>query len=312
MSALEEVTPNTQAVAQPGASAPLKRRRQDINKNPVNENGISQCFHKVSTSLYVSLAPVYSQSPLIGIQTMHLDPLIMTYYAPVDGVVLAHSNTKLFPYGGVDSEGVEMPEAKFKNDSPFTYMWISTEFLVWKPQVNDFIEGHINMSSPSHIGLLVHDTFNASIKHWGIPKDWQFIASQADEATEEADEEQETSAASDTNSLGHWVDAEGKRVEGLLQFTVKTVHNSGKVISLDGSLIAPGVLREDLTTPSKDISVPKIHKKFGDDEEEAEIEEQNKIDEVEVQTAPEYVQDSDSGENEESVGEESSVEEESD
>ena len=151
-------------------------------KNPVDDKGLSQCFHKVSTTIYVSLAPVYTQNPTAGIKSQHLDPLLMTYFPSVDGVVLSYSNLRLL--GKDEDLSVQAGEtvmAKVMYDSPFAYLWIAVDFLVWRPQAGDKVEGWVNLQSPSHIGLLIHDTFNASIKRDAIPSDWYFEPLQADE-----------------------------------------------------------------------------------------------------------------------------------
>lgn len=209
----------TQAVLK---SMALKR------KNPVDQaTGISECFHKVSTSMYVSLAPMFSQKPVAGIKSQHLDPLVARYFAPAGGVVLAHYNLKLYKRGG-DSDAQAM--GKFVNESPFTFMWISTDLLVWKPQVGDRLEGYVNMQTPSHIGLLVHDTFNCSIKYANIPEDWVFTP--FDEAPRPTGDKKNRVR----QSMGYWSNGEGERVEGKLEFVIKTVHTANMVY-LSGSLV---------------------------------------------------------------------------
>ena len=64
--------------------------------NPKDGNGLSECFKTVSTSLYVSLAPVHLQNPINGIKQQHLDPLIMTYFTKAKGIVVAYSNIKFW------------------------------------------------------------------------------------------------------------------------------------------------------------------------------------------------------------------------
>lgn len=202
-------------------------------KNPVDSaTGISECFHKVSTSMYVSLAPVFSQRPVAGIKSQHLDPLVTRYFAPAGGVVLAHYNLKLYKRGSESDKASVM--GKFVNESPFTFMWISTDLLVWKPQVGDRLEGYVNMQTPSHIGLLVHDTFNCSIKYANIPEDWVFTP-----FAESGNTSQEPTVAKKDRvrqSMGYWSDGSGQRVDGKLEFIIKSVHTTNMVY-LSGSLV---------------------------------------------------------------------------
>lgn len=205
-------------------------------KNPVDSaTGISECFHKVSTSMYVSLAPMFSQKPVAGIKSQHLDPLVTRYFAPAGGVVLAHYNLKLYKRGADSDKASVM--GKFVNESPFTFMWISTDLLVWKPQVGDRLEGYVNMQTPSHIGLLVHDTFNCSIKYANIPEDWVFTPFA--EGQSASHQESTTSVAKKDRvrqSMGYWSDGSGQRVDGKLEFIIKSVHTANMVY-LSGSLV---------------------------------------------------------------------------
>lgn len=262
---------------------------QQVKKtsNPLDSEGISECFHRISTSLYVSLAPVYALNPVAGIKAQHLDPLLMSYFAPVGGVVLGHLNLRLSGQDeatGAEKEKNSQPVfAKVMYDSPFAFLWISVDFLVWKPQPKDVLEGWVNLQSPSHIALLIHDTFNATIKRDAIPTDWEFIPNQADEEEEEdlalassvdravAEMEKENNEAAknerkslfrDPKSLGHWIDGQGKKIEGKIRFSVKSFHVSSRFVSVQGSLLAPDAVPEDLTKQS----TSKQHKRFNDNE----------------------------------------------
>ncbi|KAG5362310.1 DNA-directed RNA polymerase I subunit RPA43 [Yarrowia sp. C11] len=241
-------------------------------KNPIDSaTGISECFHKVSTSMYVSLAPMFSQKPVAGIKSQHLDPLVARYFAPAGGVVLAHYNLKLYKRGS-ESEGSSVM-GKFVNESPFTFMWISTDLLVWKPQVGDRLEGYVNMQTPSHIGLLVHDTFNCSIKYANIPEDWVFTPFESTGTQPKTSKKDRV-----RQSMGYWSDGSGKRVEGKLEFIIKSVHTANMVY-LSGSLVdtypaeAGGAAEEPQRKKTKFTDEDPIEK-IAEEEEE-------KVDEVE-------------------------------
>lgn len=255
-------------------SVPLKRQRKissnkfTVVKNPLEAEGISECFHKISTSLYVSLAPAYTHDPIEGIKSQHLDPLLMTYFPAAGGVVLAYYNLRLF--GNPSDEASDLPQkplaAKIMYDSPFAFLWVSVDFLVWKPQPKDKIDGWVNIQSPSHIGLLIHGTFNATIKRDLIPFDWNFIPNQSDEEDElalttlvnrvPADllEEGKKPSNNDRDSLfrnpkstGYWVDSHGIKIEGKLSFTIKSFNVSGQFVFVQGSLLSPTTVQKDLS-----------------------------------------------------------------
>lgn len=246
---------------------------ETVRVNAKNEEGISECFHTVSTNLYLSLAPLYVREPSHGICVQHLDPLLMTYFESAGGVVVGHYNLKL--HGDVEPSKEERycdnngpVIAKIQYDSPFAFTWVSVDFLVWKPTAGDVIEGWISLQSPSHIGLLIHDIFNATIKRDSIPKDWKFVPNEEDEVLESgsatAPETPETPSLAtpgsmkaksyrDPKSLGYWVDGNEKRVDGKVRFTVKSFNVSGRLVSVQGSLIGKGELRQDLTQMGQEV-----------------------------------------------------------
>lgn len=250
---------------------PNKRRKpqfsQHKSSNPVNADGLSDCFHKITTSMYVSLAPSYLKQPLEGIKSQHLDPLLMKHFPQAGGVVIGYDGLRLSAEHNVDDDTVV---AKVNAHSPFAFLWVSVDMLVWKPQVGDVLEGHIYMQSPSHIGLLVNDTFNASIKKNHIPENWTFVPGQADEV----DAEEEEGSSKKSQSLGQWIDENEMAIDGKLKFTVRAIHNSGRVVSVEGSLVKPGSESE-----AKPV-VPNKKIKFDDADISAVVLEEDKKDEV--------------------------------
>ena len=253
-----------------------KRASQDHNipakkaktGNPVNKDGVSECFKKFTTELYVSLAPCFINDPINGIKAQHLDPLVMTYFPKAKGVVIAYSNLKLSPENKTtDTDDNPIYVSTVSNSSPFTYLWVTVDLLIWQPNAGDIIEGYSYMQTASHIGLLVHDTFNATIKKLNIPAEWRFVPSQVDEY---AESEQDTGKF---KSFGYWVDENDVKIEGKIKFTVKSVHASGRVVSLAGTLIKPGsekdaqpVIRERRSSNSGVNASSGKHKKFDEED----------------------------------------------
>ncbi|KAK9247723.1 hypothetical protein V1506DRAFT_531240 [Lipomyces tetrasporus] len=253
----------------PQKSPPLAQRRKQsaaqtvlsqlpltasvIPTSPLGNPTPSQCFCIVKSSMYVSIAPMYSLAPLQGIRLQHLDPLTMTYYSPVSGIVLACLDVSID----------EADSAKVAGDSPFAFVWITAKFLVWRPKRGSILQGRINLQSRSHIGLLIFDVFNASITRDKIPATWKFIENVIDEdAALEASADDETNGEAngdaealdeeedgESKSLGYWVNENGKKIEGKLTFIAESLEVSGKVFSVQGSLLKLGDVKEDLTAP---------------------------------------------------------------
>ncbi|EGW34436.1 uncharacterized protein SPAPADRAFT_59866 [Spathaspora passalidarum NRRL Y-27907] len=232
-------------------STPIRSKLEPPKStNPIDETTqLSQPFKKITTSLYVSLAPMYITDPITGIKSQHLDQLLMTYFPKAQGVVIGYSNIKLEEDDGV---------AKIEGSSPFTFLWITVDFLVWSPQVGDVLEGDIYMSTASHLGLLIGDTFNCSVRKHGIPRDWRFVPIQQDEVEEEGE------SKGRVKSFGYWVDENEVKVEGKLKFTVKALHTTGRVVSIEGTLIQPG--QEISAQPVKSAEKSGKHMKFDEED----------------------------------------------
>lgn len=230
---------------------PPKKARIEIDRSSSSSGGRTSAagassgnnpYHMVTASLYLSLAPRYSYypektfphlfagatgvsseqaahmrslSPLTGVQKHHLDPLLMTYYEPVDGVVLAYDNIRF-----------ETRTAKIIAEAPYAYVWTMVDLLVWRPTKDMVVQGWVNLQSASHIGLLVDNTWNVSIPFARIPDRWRYS-----EAVAEAEDADETPAE------GAWLDEKGGRVEGLLRFVVESVKAGGSIFIMEGSLL---------------------------------------------------------------------------
>lgn len=264
------------------------RKRQFVipkSSNSVDEDGLSECYQVFSTKLYVSLSPSHIGSPINGLKSQHLDPLVMSYFPKAKGVILAYFNIKLSPENeSVDTDDRPIKLAKISASSPFTFLWITVDFLVWRPQIGDILEGNCYMQTASHIGLLVHDTFNASIKKYNIPNSWNFVPSQLDEYGNDEEETTTTGTTEGENntengssnssqrtfkSLGYWEDENNLKMEGKIKFTIKNIYITNNLISIDGTLIKPEDERENqpIYSGSKTLSNQQFqssHKKFDD------------------------------------------------
>lgn len=210
----------------------LIKRFKQPNRNPIDEeDGCSKCIVKVPVSMYVSLAPIYQQLPKDGIMRQHLNGMVMKYNADIGGVILGFENLRIV---GEEVNEEDEKLMKLTPDTPFAFTWCHADFIVWQPQVGDIIEGWIFIQSASHIGLLVHDAFNASIKKNNIPNDWTFIHNEETTGNDGEDSIEDKKF----QSLGHWIDGNGQQLGGKLKFKVKNVYTAGRMVSLEGTLLA--------------------------------------------------------------------------
>ena len=233
-------------------------------------SGVSKCIVQVPVSLYVSIAPTYLGEPKHGIKKQHLNSMIMKYTADVGGVVLGYENLEIKDASPYSDNNDDSKLVKITPDTPFGFTWCSVDLYVWQPQIGDIIEGWIFIQSPSHIGLLVHDAFNASIKKTSIPQGWTFVHN------EDADNNSDSSASNPnhTRSLGHWVDEDGQSLDGKLKFSVRNVYTTGKVVSLEGSLLDDKI--GQARSPAESLPVVSNKKIIFDDEVSTENRESHK------------------------------------
>ncbi|EIN11629.1 hypothetical protein PUNSTDRAFT_23075, partial [Punctularia strigosozonata HHB-11173 SS5] len=196
-------------------------------------------FVVVRSSLRVSIPPVFAANPRAGVKEM-LDSMLMRYVPALDGVVLAHSNLAF-----------RTPTARIVNDCPCAVCDVEFDATVWSPQVGMKLSARINLSSPDHIALLVHRTFNVSIPRHHIPTDsWEFEYGPAENDPEYGAEagvqaEEEVGAEGEAGEekvaeAGRWIHSTtGDRLggkDGILEFTVIGLTVANQMLSLIGSI----------------------------------------------------------------------------
>lgn len=219
-----------------------KRRRQSIipeeSTNPKGKDGLAQCFSIATATMYVSIAPAFIQTPLEGIRSQYLDQLVLRYYSPVNGVVISYNNIELL---GQDEVGGGAKVAKIINESPYAFLWISVDFLVWNPAIGDPLEGYVSAQSPGHIALLIHDTFNATIRRDDIPSNWEFVYGEQDDGAQ---------------GSGSWYDGNGNKIDTKLRFTVKYFDTQGRTVLVLGSLLTLEDVQRELQPAKQSVDTP--------------------------------------------------------
>lgn len=179
-----------------------------------------------------------SFTPINGLRKDHLDLLLMSYYEPVGGVVIAYENIRF-----------ESDKARVVAESPFAHVWVTVDFLVWAPKKGSVLQGWVNLQSASHVGLLVENTWNVSIPKEKIPAGWShhevregFVPKKVHVPREDPAEgvevgEMEDMGYAPEHDTGGWMDDSGEYVDGLLRFQVESVKAMGHIFSMEGSLL---------------------------------------------------------------------------
>jgi DNA-directed RNA polymerase I subunit RPA43 len=196
-------------------------------------------FYLQKSSLYLPVSPISYSYPLQGVCAEHLSPLILTYYPPFRGVIISYSNPVLSenpPQDGNIDKGPVL--AKSVDEYAASFVWVTADFLVFKPQRNQWIKGWVNLQSEGHIGLICWNLFNASIERKRLPKEWKWVGGKS---KKKAGSEKGAVEEGGGEADGYYVDRNGRRINGLVEFKVKgceTVRGRDKgFLSIVGTLL---------------------------------------------------------------------------
>ncbi|KAI4139585.1 MAG: hypothetical protein L6R39_006212 [Caloplaca ligustica] len=215
-------------------------------------------FHRQTSSLYLSLPPIAQNHPLQGLCAEHLSPLILTYYPPLQGIILSFHDARLSttPHQGSVTSG-EAALAQTIDEYAAAHVWLTADFLIFRPQRGNKMEGWINLQNEGNIGLVCWNFFTASIERKRLPKNWRWIPGGLDvkrskkklKGSEHSDQREadQTAVTPQPKGLidaqGYFEDGDGRRLGGLIRFTVKDMENSRSsggdsgFFSIEGTLL---------------------------------------------------------------------------
>lgn len=149
-------------------------------------------FHSVRLSLYLPVSAI-SLNPSTALPSLvaeHLSPLLLTYYAPAKGIVLAFSDyimssTRPDTDNPPTSNQTETTPllAHCGDDYGASYTWLTATFLIFRPAPNTELSGWINVCSEGFVGLVSYNYFQTGVGKSRIPKDWSWNPPGGDAAT---------------------------------------------------------------------------------------------------------------------------------
>lgn len=224
-------------------------------------------FYIQTSSLYLPLSPIAQLHPLQGLCAEHLSPLILTYYPSFHGVILSYSNVRLSEHlrrPGASGPG-EMVLAKSIDEYAVSFVWVTADFVIFKPQRGGWIEGWINLQNEGHLGLVCWNLFNASIDRSRLPKEWKWVAGgtgalgksslkKRRKSSEIGDLERQDDSNNVEEVEGYFEDSKGQKIEGKIRFRVKDVVPSSTSEPEKGFLSIEGtVLEEDEEEEEDDL-----------------------------------------------------------
>lgn len=235
-------------------------------------------FHQQTSSFYLPLPPISQKHALQGICAEHVSPLILTYHPPFHGVIISYSNARLSTDPQTDAPNPAYSRA-IDEYAP-SFIWLTADFVVFKPSRGSVIEGYVNLQSESTLGLLCLNFFSASIEKKRLPKEWKWIPGGM-KAPEKAKLKKAADYASDSDGVamdkddaarqtledteGYFQDQEGKKIEGLVHFRVKNVDTSKSMdretgfVSIEGTMLSEDEERQ--LQEQEIMRIPKIGKK---------------------------------------------------
>ena len=218
-------------------------------------------FYIQTSSLYLPLSPITQLRPLKGLCAEHLSPLILTYYSPFHGVVLSYSNVRLSERPSTSDSATGMVLARSVDEYAVSYIWVTADFLVFRPQPGGWIEGWVNLQNEGHLGLVCWNLFNASIERKRLPKSWKWVRAGSESRQQEkrqketVDESisQEVDVDGATEGEGYFEDSKGNKIEGAIRFRVRDLESSSSsdkekgFLSIEGSMLSDEAESELLT-----------------------------------------------------------------
>jgi DNA-directed RNA polymerase I subunit RPA43 len=241
------------------ASSPTKKRKQAATATATAAAPVTpeSPFSLKKATLYLPLSPI-SISPthaLASLLAEHLSPLLLTYYPPLKGVVMAYSNASISskppsPTSTPSENPQPLTLARTADEYGVLYVYLTATFLVFKPERGQILDGWVNVQSDGFLGAVVFNLFSVGIERKRLPSNWKWVppgeeaeatatdedsASDKDMADFDAEKEGFQPAALDEEEMplegeeeesahsGYFQSVSGHRVRGSVRFRVVDV-----------------------------------------------------------------------------------------
>ena len=168
-----------------GEGKTSKSKKDKSMKTPFASIGSSDSpFSLTRATLYLPLSPI-SISPthaLASLLAEHLSPLLLTYYPPLKGVIMAYSNASISsqpPTSGSRQFSDPNPQpltlAKTADEYGVLFVYLTATFLVFRPQRGQSLEGWVNVQSEGFLGAVVFNLFSVGIERKRLPTNWKWV-----------------------------------------------------------------------------------------------------------------------------------------
>jgi DNA-directed RNA polymerase I subunit RPA43 len=220
------------------------------------ESDGNSLLHIERISQYVSLSPASLNSPLPAICASIFSPLLLSYFPPARGIVLAYEDVQLSDTapGKNASQTQDSGALLLRHVDEYTtpFLWATASLLVFRPQQHATLSGQITHQSRTHITLSHLNTFPVSVTSEHFPADWTWHAESANKMSKGWD-----GRISDDG--GWWVNGAGEKVEGVLE-GVRIRDFEGR---MDGKGKGKGVMRIEGSLLSREEERERVAQKGG-------------------------------------------------
>jgi DNA-directed RNA polymerase I subunit RPA43 len=165
------------------SSSPTKKRKATTTPTATAAAATPESpFTLKKATLYLPLSPI-SISPThakASLLAEHLSPLLLTYFPPLKGVVMAYSNVSITskppPPSSTPSENPQpLTLATTAAEYGVLYVYLTATFLVFRPQRGQILEGWVNVQSEGFLGAVVFNLFSVGIERKRLPLNWKWV-----------------------------------------------------------------------------------------------------------------------------------------
>lgn len=222
------------------------------------ESAEESCFYSTRISLCLPVPAISLQKASASMLSVHLSPLLLTYFPPARGIVVAFSDPVLSAKPSTTGANHGLPKPRQQetrreagdtvmslthDEFGVCWVWMTATFLVFRPEQGDELHGWTNVTSEGFVGLVSYNYFQSSVGKSRLPQSWTWNGSTrekrkkgrkvklSDDVESSQDPSQDPGNPPDpqqtliddsnlADSGGYFVDADGVKVAETLKFRV--------------------------------------------------------------------------------------------
>uniref|UniRef100_A0A0K3CR30 RPA43 OB domain-containing protein n=1 Tax=Rhodotorula toruloides TaxID=5286 RepID=A0A0K3CR30_RHOTO len=194
-----------------------------------------------------------------------------------------------------EQEVVRLKTLPMVDGSGFTLANVEWEGVGWRPRVGMKVVGTLTLATPSHVSLLLHNLFNASIPSSHIPTSTYEYDPECPVPAVVLERRTATVPFATNVAKGWWVHRKSREplggADGRLEFTLVDLTNTNSLLSCTGSLLADpfspsavAAIRSSISTASAPTASSTLLKKGkkrardSDEESDSDAEEESEFD----------------------------------